>query len=378
MTMRIRPADIPQTPTPVARPKAVTPPLAPESTKPKVDYSQPIVVVPAKGNGVESLSFVEPKQSELEKVFGTKVFASREVTSTDKTDHFFINGIRTSQENAQKDADALTSILQENYSEDLRRSGLVENTPPGSPSLGVAQERIEKTDFELLYNPTSGTLTDVNEAVRNLSGLKTSAAEDTADRFMETLNKGRNIFVVAHSQGGAITADALRRVERRLLETHPPSEVQEIFTKRVNIKTMGSFAPDYAYPTGISVEAYKNDLDFVPKLGKAVYDVQQSKNPRQVLHSSATLAATTIGAFVVNLDQALEQTTLQELITKPKQAFGKMAAALDDHSTQTKDRSMGYIHQIEHSEANQIRSRPIPFKLEMPKHPTGLGWSSNQ
>ena len=373
MSMQIRPADVPKTSGSAAKPRTAVVPIdkAPVAAAPKVDNAQPIVFVPAMGKGETSLSFLDAGQppSALKKVFGEYYDVSSAISSmakTDNTDHFYINGIRTSRASAQKDTDAMTMSLREAYVVDLRKVGKSVLDPLDFRE-GIVQQSIQHVDFELLYNPTdvevkgevSGTLRDVGEAIRNLSGEETHIAEDTAERFYATLSRGRNLFVAAHSQGGAITADALRRVEARLLKEHSRAEVSRIFEDRVIVRTMGGFAPETSFPVGITLDAFKNEKDYVPKLGSALYEVKRSQSPLQLAQASFRLGLTTASAIGSNLSQ---------LIANP-------ATVMDDHSTQTEDLSKGYIHQLQSAQATQQTGWSSPISLTSPLISQVMSWS---
>jgi hypothetical protein len=298
------------------------------------------VEISPKGKGSDSLDFLNMAELEFEQSTPTfsEILKRNSVAQTEKTDHFYINGIRTPRASAQADANFLTGLLRKEYTQDLNQAGFPE-VHPLSPDAGIRQAAAAQVDFELLYNPSAveggsellGSLQDVEEAIRNLGGLETDIASATADRFYATLTQGRHLFVVAHSQGGAITADALRQVEARLLKQHSRAEVKQIFEQQVTVRTMGGFAPDNSFPAGVNIESLKNSKDYVPKLGKAIYEAQRPQEPTKVVNAYWRLLQTIGSATTSNLGQ---------LVLSP-------SSVMDDHATHTKTGNLGYLNQIE-------------------------------
>jgi hypothetical protein len=300
------------------------------------------VEISPKGSGSGTLDFLNMTDLDFEPSAPTlgEILKLNSVAQTENTDHFYINGIRTPRASAQADADFLTGLLRKEYTKDLKQAGFPEAHPLSSDA-SIRQAEIAQVDFELLYNPSAveggrellGSLQDVEEALRNLGGFETDIAAATADRFYATLSQGRHLFVAAHSQGGAITADALRQVEARLLKQHSRAEVKQIFEQKVTVQTMGGFAPDESFPAGVNIESLKNSDDYVPKLGKAIYEARRPQEPAKVVNAYWRLLQTIGSATTSNLGQ---------LVFSPSRV-------MDDHATHTKTGNLGYLNQIEDS-----------------------------
>lgn len=312
------------------------------------------VEISPKGKGADALDFLNTPDLEFDQSVPTlsEIIKSGFVAQTENTDHFYINGIRTPRASAQGDADFLTGLLRKEYAADLNAAGF-SRVNPLAPNAGLTRAAAAQVDFELLYNPSAvdgggelvGTLQDVDEAIRNLSGVETGIATATAQRFYATLSQGRHLFVAAHSQGGAITADALRQVEARLLKTHSPAEVKRIFQEQVTVKTMGGFAPDVSFPAGVNLESLKNTKDYVPKLGNAIYEARRQQEPLKVVNAYWRLLQTIGSATSSNLGQ---------LVLSPSRV-------MDDHATWTENKNLGYLNQIEQS-VNRTRLPASGFR----------------
>lgn len=285
------------------------------------------------GRSLDQIGFVEASKSELE-----VSSAQQRIHNIEQTDHFYINGIRTDRAGAESDAAALTKTLRRDYLIQLDLAG-------PRPARGSGQDELRrlaltKVKYELLYNPTAldkfgeakGTLLDGSEAIGNLTGIQTQIANQTAERFLVSLKQGRKLSVVAHSQGGAITADALRQVEASLLKTHSPAEVKAIFEKQVKVRTMGGFAPGRSFPAGIEAETLQNRFDYVPKLGS------------DILSWTKSLTVPYIGPLkgarvIYKAGEGLGTDLMLKAMGRP--------GVLEHHKTQSEDNDLGYINQID-------------------------------
>lgn len=154
-----------------------------------------------------------------------------------KEDLFYVNGILTKSDSAEKQAKETANLV-------------------GKP-------------VTLLYNPTEGFLNDVVESALQVMNIdnKKSTVNDTSEKFYQTLKGGKELKVVAHSQGAAITAQALTKVEKRLLSENSPTEVKNML-KKVTVVTMGGAASKADFPSNVNLIERKHSGDIVPKLAE--------------------------------------------------------------------------------------------------------------
>lgn len=151
---------------------------------------------------------------------------------------FYVNGILTKGDSAEKQTQEISNLV-------------------GKP-------------VTLLYNPTEGFVNDVVESALQVMNIKNdkSTVNATSEKFYQTLKSGKELKVVAHSQGAAISAQALTNVEKRLLmETRNPSEVKEMM-KKVTVVTMGGAASKADFPSNVNLIERKHKGDIVPKLAE--------------------------------------------------------------------------------------------------------------
>jgi hypothetical protein len=163
---------------------------------------------------------------------------------------FYINGILTKSSSAEKQTKEIAELT-------------------GKP-------------ITLLYNPTEGFVNDVIESAFQVMNINTkkSTVNDTAEVFYQTLKSGKELKVVAHSQGAAITAQALTNVEKRLIhENNSSSEVKDIL-KKVTVVTIGGAASKSDFPSSIKYTERKNKDDIVPKLAEST----GTKRPEDLLY----------------------------------------------------------------------------------------------
>ena len=153
------------------------------------------------------------------------------------TTTFYVNGIRTPEHKAEEARDVI------------------------SDNLGMP--------VELLYNPTEGLLQDGFEAWKNLSGLDTQISQQVQNRFQAVLDKGENLQIFAHSQGSAITSDALRNIAAAYKASGKSEAEVEAIMGRVNVVGFGGFADHESFPEGVNVSLQRNKEDHIPQLATA-------------------------------------------------------------------------------------------------------------
>lgn len=164
------------------------------------------------------------------------------VDSIDKTENnkptefFYINGINTTK----SDSDKTKAIL----------------------------EKILDKPVKQIYNPTEGMLKDGVEAVHEL--LTNSAANDidhkAADVLYNSIKKGNGLKIIAHSQGAAITANALNECKNKLLDDGlNKNEVSKLMSN-CQVVTLGGFTSVEDFPKEVKVLQMNEKKDPVPSI----------------------------------------------------------------------------------------------------------------
>jgi pimeloyl-ACP methyl ester carboxylesterase len=115
-----------------------------------------------------------------------------------------------------------------------------------------------------IHNSTQGMVNDISQSINDKLDKGTNPAVDTlVDTVYAELKAGRSVHLMGYSQGGLITARALRDLANRLRIEDGLSQAQtEQVMSRINVETFGS-AGAY-YPDGPNYVHYINDRDIVP------------------------------------------------------------------------------------------------------------------
>lgn len=117
-----------------------------------------------------------------------------------------------------------------------------------------------------IHNSTEGMAADLAECVKDKLDKGHNPAVDTlADTLYKEITSGRDVHLMAHSQGGLISSRALGDVRRRLLieDGKTPEQAQQLMS-RINVETFGAAA--MRYPDGPNYVHYVNRGDPVPSL----------------------------------------------------------------------------------------------------------------
>ncbi|RKH38522.1 hypothetical protein [Corallococcus sicarius] len=115
-----------------------------------------------------------------------------------------------------------------------------------------------------IHNATEGMVKDLAQCVGDKLGKGKNPAVDTlADTVYNELKAGREIHLMAHSQGGLITSRALGDVARRMRieDGLSPAQIEQKLSK-VQVETFGAAAA--TYPDGPQYVHYINNKDMVP------------------------------------------------------------------------------------------------------------------
>lgn len=117
-----------------------------------------------------------------------------------------------------------------------------------------------------IHNSTQGATLDIVQSIGDTLDIGRNPAVDTlASTVYDEITAGRNVHLMAHSQGGLITSRALTDVRNRLmLEDGLLAREAERVLSRVQVETFGGAAA--YYPDGPRYVHYVNRLDPVPGL----------------------------------------------------------------------------------------------------------------
>ena len=115
-----------------------------------------------------------------------------------------------------------------------------------------------------IHNATEGFVADLAQCVKDKLDKGTNPAVDTlADTLYTEIKAGRNVHLMAHSQGGLISSRALNDVYNRLrIEDGMSVQQAQQAMSRINVETFGAAA--MRYPDGPNYVHYVNRGDPVP------------------------------------------------------------------------------------------------------------------
>lgn len=233
----LNPALLPAAP---ARPKvAATPVPAPSAS--------PVVPATASSTRLSSTGMSQGSAKAACSLGNPEACVDAVETNPPKT--FFINGIRTPESSA-KETQAMIS------------------------------ERLGGTPVELVYNPTHGLIADAAESLMNITGVDTKISKDLQGRLRKTLDAGEKVRVFAHSQGAAITGDALHDIAAAYKKAgKSEADIAKIMS-RVEVISFGGFADKDSYPDGVKFKLNREEDDSIPQLATSCLAV--GKDYRQV------------------------------------------------------------------------------------------------
>jgi hypothetical protein len=117
-----------------------------------------------------------------------------------------------------------------------------------------------------IHNATQGAALDIIQSAGDTLDIGRNPAVDTlASTVYDEITAGRDVYLMAHSQGALITSRALTDVRNRLmLEDGLSAREAERVLSRVRVETFGGAAA--YYPNGPQYVHYVNRLDPVPGL----------------------------------------------------------------------------------------------------------------
>jgi hypothetical protein len=134
--------------------------------------------------------------------------------------------------------------------------------------FGSLQRIADRTGARVVgvHNATQGGFVDVIQSAGDTLDVGRNPAVDTlADTVYAEIKAGRNVHLMAHSQGALITSRALTDVYQRLrVEDGLSRRAAERLLGRVEVETFGGAAG--SYPDGPRYVHYVNRRDAVPDL----------------------------------------------------------------------------------------------------------------
>ncbi len=117
-----------------------------------------------------------------------------------------------------------------------------------------------------LHNATQGLVRDYQQVLHDeaTGGSDDAAVRPLADLLYTELAAGRDVTVLGHSQGAAITAAALRQVEGRLAKQGFSASKIEATMHHAKVVTMGEVGG--RFPDGPQYTHFLNKKDLAPQL----------------------------------------------------------------------------------------------------------------
>lgn len=215
-----------------------------------------------KNNVLSNLSNLKTGESEIKFRFETDINKNCfEAVSTDpkeygkNKDFYYVNGINTDKDQASYTKDLLSSITGQK--------------------------------FIPIHNETDGIFSDLIEASRErFSSSKFDMVSlNTALKFSDTLSKGRELKIVAHSQGAAITADALKLCEKLMIYNKLNIKLDSLSTKDIEeADKKAKNAPEYK-KTIEHVNKIMNSVEVITMGGAASQDQFPNVKLVEILNS---------------------------------------------------------------------------------------------
>lgn len=210
-------------------------------------------------------------------------------------DFFYVNGMLTDEKNAKK--------------------------------TGKTLEKILGNKINVIHNPTKGGLNDFIESLgerhnipipgitRNIINgvVYDDITIKTANKFFDSINNKKELKIVCHSQGGAITSNALEYAKQKLLsEGKSEKEISKIMSK-IEVVTLGAATSPDKFPDGVKVVQIYHPKDPVPKVaGKDLSNENseatsiRKKSNIQTKESKNNSESTNIFSFVDRFEGALK------------------------------------------------------------------------
>jgi hypothetical protein len=128
---------------------------------------------------------------------------------------------------------------------------------------GKALADLFQRKIHLMHNPSDGIVLDLLECLAGRTLQPISTLESSVSHILEdALNSHNKVVLIAHSQGGIITAGALHKLAQRL------SGSRARLLKKLEVYTFASAATEQDFPQ-IYSEHFIHDRDYVARIGVA-------------------------------------------------------------------------------------------------------------
>jgi hypothetical protein len=128
---------------------------------------------------------------------------------------------------------------------------------------GTAQMMADQTGANVINirNGTNGFATDVSQCADDMIDRSNNPATDTlSDAMYQHAMSGQPMNVVAHSQGGLITDNAVEQTKERMVQEGMPPEEAERRLGVINVRTYGAASPGYESGPSYQHMAHPGDL----------------------------------------------------------------------------------------------------------------------
>jgi hypothetical protein len=141
----------------------------------------------------------------------------------------------------------------------------IDNSPERALQTARLLAEADYAPVRTLYNGTEGRMGDLGEVLSLKAGLGENTVVDAlASVLLDSVRAGRSEYIVGHSQGALIVANALKQVKDQL-EADGLSEAEQL--ARLNVLQVETWASAAAsFPDGPQYVHYIAVEDLVPKL----------------------------------------------------------------------------------------------------------------
>lgn len=234
-------------------------------------------------------------------------------------------------------------------------------------NTGKELEEILGNKVNVIHNPTNGGLSDFVESLGERHNIvipgitkgmiKGTTFDDitlkTANKFLDQINKGKELKIVCHSQGGAITSNALEYAKQKLLsDGKSEKEIKNIFSK-IEVITLGAASSPDKFPEGVKIVQVSHPKDPVPKVAGGDLSNEKDKSIKhkpniETQEAKINTSSTDIFSFIDRFDVAvdnLKKTLIDDNLDRDKRmSFGKhsVSGEYQSYLSQSDTRSLLY------------------------------------
>ena len=146
----------------------------------------------------------------------------------------------------------------------------INNTPQENCSATKAIAKATCSEVIGVYNRTQGMITDLFECLGNIFNIHPFGGDiptnKIKDILVNSINSNEPVTILAHSQGGLITREAINEAKKQLSEESlmSDSEIEALMGENTNIISLGT--AEYNWPKGPNYEQFTHPKDIVPKI----------------------------------------------------------------------------------------------------------------